>query len=68
MVCHDCSPYAILGAPSENIGMAVFKDGTLVGELDAIETLSFMCISNDVKGFQISVPNPMLKMHILMFI
>ena len=58
MVCHACEPYAILGSPSENIGMAVFKDGTLVGELNAIETLSFMCISNDVKGFQISVPNP----------
>ena len=42
MVCHACEPYAILGAPSENIGMAVFKDGTLVGELDAIETLSFI--------------------------
>lgn len=61
MVCHACEPYAILGAPSENIGMAVFKDGTLVGELDAIETLSFMCISNDVEGFLISVPNPSVE-------
>ena len=58
MVCNDCAPYAILGSPSKNIGMAVFKDGSLVGELNAIETLSFMCISNDVKGFQISIPNP----------
>lgn len=58
MVCNACEPYAILGSPSKNIGMAVFKDGSLVGELNAIETLSFMCISNDVKGFQISVPNP----------
>lgn len=61
MVCHACEPYAILGAPSENIGMAVFKDGTLVGELDAIETLSFMCIGNDVEGFLISVPNPSVE-------
>ena len=43
---------------SENIGIAVFKDGTLVGELNAIESLAYMCISNNLKGFQISVPNP----------
>lgn len=42
---------------SENIGLAVFKNGTMVGELNAIETLAFMCISNDIKGFSISIPN-----------
>ncbi len=43
---------------SENVGLAVFREGTLVGELNAIETLAFMCINNDIKGFLISVPSP----------
>lgn len=42
---------------SENIGLAVFRDGVMVGELNAIETLSFMCINNDIKGFLISIPD-----------
>ena len=46
---------------SENIGLAVFKDGTMVGELNAIETLAFMCISNDIKGFLISIPDPSVE-------
>ncbi len=43
---------------SENVGLAVFREGTFVGELNAIETLAFMCIDNDIKGFLISVPSP----------
>lgn len=42
---------------SENMGLAVFRDGVMVGELNAIETLSFMCINNDIKGFLISIPD-----------
>lgn len=42
---------------SENIGLAVFQKGTLVGELNAIETLSFMCLENEIKGFLISIPD-----------
>ena len=43
---------------SENSGLAVFKDATLVGELTAIENLSFLCTKNDIEGFLVSVPNP----------
>ncbi len=46
---------------SENVGLAVFREGALVGELNAIETLAFMCIGNEVKGFLISVPNPQVE-------
>lgn len=42
---------------SENIGLAVFKDSKLVGELTAIENLSFLCTRNDIDGFLISVPD-----------
>lgn len=43
---------------SENIGVAVFKDDKLVGELNAIDTISFLIIKNDVNRFLISVPDP----------
>ncbi len=43
---------------SENSGLAVFKDDKLVGELNAIENLSFLCTRNDIEGFLVSVPNP----------
>ena len=46
---------------SENIGLAVFRDGIMVGELNAIETLAFMCINNDIKGFLISIPAPSVE-------
>lgn len=46
---------------SENKGLAVFRDGIMVGELNAIETLAFMCISNDIKGFLISIPDPSVE-------
>lgn len=42
---------------SENIGLAVFKDDKLVGELNAIECLSFLAINNEVKSFLINIPN-----------
>ena len=43
---------------SENIGTAVFKDDRLVGELNAIETISFLTMKNQVDRFLISVPDP----------
>ena len=43
---------------SENIGLAVFNKGIMVGELNAIETLSFMCITNQINGFLITMPDP----------
>lgn len=43
---------------SESIGTAVFKDDKLVGELNAIETISFLTMRNKVDRFLISVPDP----------
>lgn len=43
---------------SENLGLAVFKSDRLVGELNSIETLSFLATRNAVDGFLISVPDP----------
>lgn len=43
---------------SENSGLAVFKDDKLVGELNALENLSFLCTRNNIEGFLVSVPNP----------
>lgn len=43
---------------SENIGLAVFKDGTLVGELTAIETLCHSITLNSVSTFLVSIPDP----------
>ena len=46
---------------SENIGVAVFKQDKLVGELNALETISFLTIKNDVDRFLVSVPDPINK-------
>lgn len=42
----------------ENIGVAVFKDDKLVGELNALETISFLSIRNQIDNFLISIPDP----------
>ena len=42
----------------ENIGVAVFKEDSLVGELNALETICFLAIKDDVDRFLISVPDP----------
>ena len=44
---------------SENIGLAVFKGSTFVGELNEIENLCFMIVDNKVSGFLVSIPNPL---------
>lgn len=43
---------------AENIGVAVFKGSQLVGELNALETIAFLNIKNDLDRFLISVPDP----------
>lgn len=43
---------------SENIGMAAFKHDKLIGELDAIETVCFHILKNNINSFIISVPSP----------
>ena len=43
---------------TENIGLAVFNGGKLVGELTGFETLWHSVIQNDVDSFIVSVPNP----------
>lgn len=43
---------------AENIGVAVFKGAQLVGELNALETIAFLNIKNDIDRFLISVPDP----------
>ena len=50
---------------SENIGMAVFKNDKLVGELSAMETISFLTINNKINRFLISVPDPYDHNHYL---
>lgn len=43
---------------SENIGIAVFKDDKLAGELDAIETICFLNMRKKVDSFLVSIPDP----------
>lgn len=43
---------------NENIGLAVFNGDTLVGELNALETLCHLINTNDISSFNISIPNP----------
>lgn len=42
----------------ENMGLAVFVGDSLIGELNNIETLCHMIISNKLESATISVPNP----------
>ncbi len=43
---------------AENLGIAVFKDDKLVGELTAIETLCLSILRGDTDSFLINVPDP----------
>lgn len=43
---------------TENIGLAVFKDDKLVGELTALESLCHSIINNEANTFLVSIPNP----------
>lgn len=42
----------------ENMGLAVFSGDSLVGELNSIETLCHMIVSNKLKNATITIPNP----------
>lgn len=44
---------------TENVGMAVFSKGSLVGELNALETISFLAMHNCVDRFLLSIPDPL---------
>lgn len=44
---------------AENIGVAVFKADKLVGELDALETIAFLNVKNQIERFLISIPDPL---------
>lgn len=50
---------------SENMGLAVFKGDRLVGELNALETLSFLAIRNEIKSFLVSIPDPTNEENII---
>lgn len=46
---------------SENIGMVAFKDDKIAGELNAMETVCFHILNNNINSFLISLPNPYIK-------
>lgn len=43
---------------TETIGLAIFKDDKLIGELDAIENICHLIVTNNLSSTTISVPNP----------
>lgn len=43
----------------ENMGLAVFNKDELVGELNGIETIYHLMVSNQLKSCNISIPNPL---------
>ena len=44
----------------ESMGLAVFRGDKLVGELNNIETLCHLIITNDLKNATINITNPFL--------
>lgn len=42
----------------ESMGLAVFKDDTLVGELNNIETLCHLLVTNKLTNATVNIPNP----------
>ena len=43
---------------TDSLGLGVFKDGKIVGELNALESICFSCLLKDTQSFQISIANP----------
>ena len=43
---------------TETIGLAIFKDDKLIGELDAIENICHLIVTNGLSSTTISIPNP----------
>ena len=50
---------------SENFGVAVFREDTLVGELNAFESVAFQNIKNSIDRFLISVQDPENENNVL---
>lgn len=50
---------------AENIGVAVFKEDKLVGELNALETIAFLTTRNKLDRFLVSVPDPLNQSNYL---
>lgn len=50
---------------SENIGLAVFKNDKMVGELNAFECVSYLNMVNQAKGFFITIQDPENKNNYL---
>lgn len=48
---------------AENIGVAVFKEDKLVGELNALETICLLNVTNNLDQFLVSVPDPANNNH-----
>lgn len=46
------------GSNLDNIGLAVFKEDRLVGELTAIDTLCHLIVTNKLESCNISIPSP----------
>lgn len=51
----------------ESMGLAVFKKDTLVGELNNIETLCHLIITNKLKNATVNIPNPYDSSNIISF-
>lgn len=45
----------------ETIGLAVFKNESLVGELTAFETLCHLMVTNQINRAQLTIPNPFVQ-------
>ena len=43
----------------ENMGLAVFNGDKLVGELNGLESIFHLIVSNQLKSCNISIPNPL---------
>ncbi len=43
---------------SENIGIAAFHRDKIVGELDALESIAFLTLNNNINRFLVSIPDP----------
>lgn len=60
----DDTSYTAKESPSnsqkniENLGLAVFKDDTLVGELSGLETIMHLILCNNFKSATVNIPSP----------
>ena len=45
----------------EIFGTAIFQDGKLVGELNGIETICHLLVTNELKNCTLSIPNPSVQ-------